>query len=493
MVDISLSKSLRSTVSTLNWVSDESAAASQRLTTGVKVQTALDDPSTYMSAKSLSLHAAALDKYLERLDQGLGVINAADNGLTSITDSIKTLKGVVTRAAASKDAFERADLTKEYNSILDKIVDTAKDSSYGGKNLLLGQGNDLTLYLSADQNESVTINAVDFTDLLNALGLKKLDEGKLATYETKLTDGGSPATPLKSTSKLTDSGAYAVGDQIAVKDSTGTIISSLTVSANTTVGDLVTAFSLPDKGLRATLGSDGVLNIEAADKISIDSTHTSNVATSAGSPPSATSTLTDNGPPVVPATPASLLTATGQYKAGDVISIRQGSTVVGSLTVGAATTVGDLVTALNIPASGLSASIDAAGVLTTNSTSAAFTIDKASTSTYADLTTGSASSWVKRTDAETAQQTVTDARHAAEKHATNIGVGLTLLKSRANYVGGFSDILSSTAESMRASDKDEEAAVMLALSTQQQLSISSFSITQTADSGILRLLGGGNG
>ncbi|WP_370678162.1 flagellin [Pleomorphomonas sp. PLEO] len=489
MVDISLSQSLRSTVATLNRVSDESAASSQRLTSGVKVQTALDDPSTYISAKSLSLHAAALDKYLERLDQGLGVIDAANNGLTSITDSINTLKGIVTRAASSKDAFSRADLAKEYNDVLDKIVDTAKDSSYSGKNLLLGDGNDLTLYLSADQNESVTINAVDFTDLLNTLGLKKLDEGKLATYETKLTDGGSPANPLKTTSKLTQSAQYAVGDQIAVKDSTGTIISSLTVSADTTVGDLVTAFSLPDKGLRATFGSDGVLTLEAADKLSIDNTHTSNVATSAGSPPSASSTLTDGG---LPATATSLLTATGQYKAGDVISIRQGSTVVGSLTVGAATTVGDLVNALNIPASNLSASLDAAGVLTTDSASAAFTIDKASTSTYADLTTGSASSWVKRTDAETSQQTVTDARHANEKHATNIGIGLTLLKSRANYVSSFSDVLSSTAESMRASDKDEEAAIMLALNTQQQLAISSFSITQTADNGILRLLGGGN-
>ncbi|WP_165790706.1 hypothetical protein [Pleomorphomonas carboxyditropha] len=489
MVDISLTKSLRSTVSTLNRVSDESAAASQRLTSGVKVQTALDDPSTYISAKSLSLHAAALDKYLERLDQGLGIIDAANNGLTSITDSINTLKGVVTRASASKNAFDRADLVKEYNDLLDKIVDTAKDSSYSGKNLLLGAGNDLTLYLSADQNESITINAVDFTDLLNTLGLTKLDEGQLGTFETKLTDGGSPAKPLKSTSKLVESGEYAVGDEIAVKDSSGTIIGSLTVSADTTVGDLVTAFSLPDKGLRATLGSDGVLTIEAADKLTIDSTRATNVATSAGSPPSASTTLTDGG---VPATATSLLTATGQYKEGDVISIRQGNTVVGSLTVGAATTVGDLVNAFNIPASGLGASLDAAGVLTVDSTSDAFAIDRTSTSTYADLTTATASSWVKRTDAEAAQQTVTNARHAAEKHTTNIGIGLTLLKSRADYVGSFADVLSSTAESMRASDKDEEAAIMLALSTQQQLAISSFSITQTADNGILRLLSGGS-
>lgn len=491
MVDISLTKSLRSTVAMLTKVSDQSAAASQRLTSGVKVQTALDDPSTYISAKSLSLHAASLDKYLERLDQGLGVIDAASNGLSSISDSINTLKGAVTRAAASNNAFDRADLAKEYNGILDQIVNAAKDSSYSGKNLLLGDGNDLTLYLSASQDESVTINAVDFTDLLNTLGLQKLDEGKLGTFETKLTDGGLPPKALKTTSHLTDSSDYAVGDQIAVKDASGTIISSLTVSATTTVGDMITAFSMPDKGLRATLSDDGVLKVESADKMTIASTRASNVATSAGSPPSASSTLTDTGPPATPSTPASLLTATGQYKAGDVISIRQGNTVVGSLTVGAATTVGDLVTALNVPAAGLSASLSG-GVLSVNSTSAAFTIDNATTSTYADLMSATPSAWVKRTDAEASQQTVTNAKQAEQKHATNIGIGLTLLKSRAEYVSSFSNELSSTAESMRASDKNEDAAILLALDTQQKLAISSFSITQTADNGILRLLGGGS-
>ncbi|CAI9402590.1 hypothetical protein ANOBCDAF_00938 [Pleomorphomonas sp. T1.2MG-36] len=487
MVDISLTKSLRSTVATLNWVNDQSAAASQRLNTGVKVQTALDDPSTYMSAKSLSLHASTLDQFLERLDQGLGVIKAADNGMTSITDTIKTMKGVVTRAAASKSAFERADLVKEYNGLLDKIVDTAKDASYNGKNLLLGDGNDLTLYLSSDQNESVTIEAVDFTDLLNTLGLKKLDEGKLATYETKLTDGGSPAKPLNTTSKLVESPDYAVGDEISVKDADGNIVSMLKVTASTTAGDLVTAFSQADKGLRATLGSDGVLNVEAADKMTIDITRAADTVNSAGSPPSGSTAPLMVG--MTPAVGSTQLTATGQYKVGDVISIRQGNTVH-SLTVASGTTVDDLTNAFNIPSAGLSASLQASGAIKVDSTSAAFAIDK--TSPYADLSTGTASAWVKRTDAEAAQQTVTDARHATEKHATNIGIGLTMLNSRSAYLGSFSSILGATAESMRASDKDEEAATLLALSTQQQLAISSFSITQTADNGILRLLGGGN-
>lgn len=480
MVEISLTKSLRSTVSTLTWVNQESAAANERLTSGVKVQTALDDPSTYISAKGLSIHAAALDKYLERLTQGLGVIGAADNGITSITKSLDTLKGVVTRAAASKDAFERADLVSEYNEILDKIVETAKDASYGGKNLLLGPGNDLTLFLSNNQDESVTVKAADFTDLLNTLGLKKLDEGKAGTFETSLVGAGNVA--LKTTSKLTASADYKVGDKIDVKDSAGMTVKSLTVTADTTVGDLVTAFTLPDLGMRASLADDGVLTVDTAAKFTISSTRASAVG--------ATSTYLDAASN--PATTATTLVDTGQFEAGDIVTIRDGSGVaVGSLTVGAGTTMQNLMDAYTT--AGLTVAVNAGTGELAVSSAGTFSIDNTRTSTVADLTATTPSAWVSRTSAEAAQQGVSDARKSTQKHATDIGLSLTLLKSRANFIESYSNTLGATAESMLASDKNEEAAIMLALDTQRQLALGSFSITQTADEGILRMLSGGAG
>jgi len=485
MVDISLTKSLRSTVSTLNMVSQESAAANERLTSGVKVQTALDDPSTFITAKNLSVHAAALDKYLERLTQGIGAINAANNGITSISDTINNLKGVASRAAASNNAFERADLAKEYNTLLQQIVDTTKDSSYGGKNLLLGEGNDITLFLSVDQSESLTVNAVDFTDLPNTLGLNKLDEGKLGVFETALKDAGG--TPLKSTDALTQTGSFAVGDVIAVKNAKGDILSSLTVKATTTIGDFVTTMSQPDAGLRASLGTDGVLKVESAANFTIDKSQPTTIAPTNTPPPSSTVTLVDGTS--TPLTSTSLLTASSQFQVGDVIKIKAGDSTIKAMTVSASTTVADLQNAFTSSNLGLSSSIDGTGAFTVNAATGFSFVNERPTN-YATLT-ATTSSWVNRSTAEDAKQVVADARKAAQKHATNIGMSLTLLKSRSNYVSSFADVLGATAESMRASDKDEEAAIMLALGTQQQLAISSFSITQTADNGILRMLGGG--
>lgn len=483
MVDISLTKSLRSTVSTLDMVNRELAASSERLTSGVKVQSALDDPSTYITAKNLSGHAATLDKYLERLTQGLGVINSANNGITSITDTINNLKGVVTQAAASHDAFQRADLAKEYNSLLQQIVDTAKDASYSGKNLLLGEGNDLTLFLSVDQSEALTVKAVDFTDLPNTLGLQKLDEGKLGVFETKLTDAAG--APVKTTNLLTDTGAFAVGDVVSVKDGSGAIVGSLTVKDTTTVADFITTLSQPDAGMRASLGADGVLKVEAAADFTIDKAQPAVIAPTSTPPPSSTVTLTDGASN--PLTGTSLLTDSGQFQAGDVIKIKVGDRVVKAMTVTATTTVNDLQNAFTSSNLGMSASLDASGNFTVNAETGFSFVNERPTN-YATLT-ATASSWLDRTKAQDAQQTVSDSRKAAQKNATNIGLSLTLLKSRANYVQSFADMLGATAESMRASDKDEEAATMLALNTQQQLAIGSFSITQTADNGILRLLG----
>lgn len=483
MVDISLTKSLRSTVSTLNMVNRELANASDRLTSGVKVQSALDDPSAFITAKNLSGHAATLDKYLERLTQGLGVINSANNGITSISDTINNLKGVVTRASASHNAFERADLAKEYNTLLQQIVDTAKDASYGGKNLLLGEGNDITLYLSADQSESLTVKAVDFTDLPNTLGLNKLDEGKFGVFETKLKDVAG--TQLKPTNLLTETGSFVAGDVVSVKDGSGNIVASLAVKDTTTITDFLTTLNQPDAGMRASLDAGGVLKVESASNFTIDKATPTVIAPTSKPPASSTVTLTDGSSN--PLTGTSLLTDSSQFQVGDVIKIKVGDSVIKSMTVTATSTVADLQNAFTSSNLDTSASLDASGNFTVNAATGFSFVSERPTN-YATLT-ATASSWLDRTKAEDTQQVVTDSRKAAQKHASNIGLSLTLLQSRANYIQSFSDVLGATAESMRASDKDEEAAIMLALNTQQQLAISSFSITQTADNGILRLLG----
>lgn len=387
MTTINLTKSLRTTVTALNEINENSLKASQRMTSGVKVTSAIDDPSAFASSKKMSGNATMINDYLQRIDQGVQVIQAANNGITAISGYLDSLKSIAQQGAASDDAFTRADLVSSYNDLIDQISTAADDASYSGKNLLQGAGNDLTLHFGPGADQSITINAVNFTNLKSALGLEKLDTGKLGTMEVKLTDGSG--TPLGTTDALTKSSQFSVGDVIAVKDGSGNTVKSLTVKDTTTVKDLMTAFSLPDTGMRTSLDESGVLKIETANTFSISGGQTGTAFESA----------------TISATP---------------------------------------------------------------------------------------SAWVDATAANDNVQTVMDAKNYARQSATDIGVSLTMLQNRANFMDTFAKTLNTSADNLVASDYNEEAAKLLALQTSQQMALSSFSITQTADNGILRLLGGGS-
>ncbi|HNX04971.1 MAG TPA: hypothetical protein PKI32_05690, partial [Opitutales bacterium] len=64
------------------------------------------------------------------------MINAADNGITNIKAFLSQMQGVVNDALANTDADERRDLGDQFNELITQVRDLAKDSSYGGINLI---------------------------------------------------------------------------------------------------------------------------------------------------------------------------------------------------------------------------------------------------------------------------------------------------------------------------------------------------------------------
>ncbi|WP_237152543.1 flagellin [Oryzibacter oryziterrae] len=263
---IPLTRATRDTVTTLRNAVQEAAVSSERLSTGKAVNSALDDPNNYFTSKSLSDNAAQLGRIVEQLGQGIQVIKAADNGIASIVKLVDSANSVARKASDSDNAFERAQFAKDYNEVLKQVVGVANDSSYRGKNLLLGNGHDLKLYFGDSMNEAVTVSAIDFTNTEQSLGLSKLNEGQFGQAEIQLTDG---TNPLKPESKLTDSSSFSVGDTITVTNGSGKTVSTLNVTDKTTVSDLVRTFDQQGQGIRANLDGSGTLKIETATDMTI--------------------------------------------------------------------------------------------------------------------------------------------------------------------------------------------------------------------------------
>ena len=73
-----------------------------RLSTGKKVNSAIDNPVSYFAAQSLSSRASVIDSLKDAMGQAVSTINAADEGITSITSMIEQAKGIAQSALSAE-------------------------------------------------------------------------------------------------------------------------------------------------------------------------------------------------------------------------------------------------------------------------------------------------------------------------------------------------------------------------------------------------------
>ena len=155
MSDISLTASMRSNLLSLQNTQSLMDTTQERLSTGKKVNSAIDNPSSYYTAQSLNNRASDLSSLLDSMGQAIQTIKAADEGIEAITSFAQQAKAVAQSALDSSDATERENYMKQFNDILGQIDGIAKDSGYKGVNLL--NGGNLTVKFNEDGTSDLKI------------------------------------------------------------------------------------------------------------------------------------------------------------------------------------------------------------------------------------------------------------------------------------------------------------------------------------------------
>jgi flagellin len=117
-----------------------------QLATGRSVNALADNAKAFVLAQGLLERSGSLSEIGAKIGQGIGALQAADNGITAISKVITQLKSVAQQALASADPTEQAALQGQYNTLRGQIDSLAEDSSYGGVNLI--KANPATLTVS---------------------------------------------------------------------------------------------------------------------------------------------------------------------------------------------------------------------------------------------------------------------------------------------------------------------------------------------------------
>src|SRR6187549_4308222 len=102
MSDINLSKAVRSNLLSLQSTATNMAKTQNRLATGLKVNSALDNPSNFFTASALNSRAGDMANLLDSMASGIQTIEAADNGLKSITKTVESMQSTLRQARQDK-------------------------------------------------------------------------------------------------------------------------------------------------------------------------------------------------------------------------------------------------------------------------------------------------------------------------------------------------------------------------------------------------------
>jgi flagellin-like hook-associated protein FlgL len=153
--DISLTAGMRSNLLSLQGTTNLLNRTQDRLSSGKKVNSALDNPTSYFTAQAYNNRAGDLASRKDGMGDAIQNVKAANAGITGITSLLSAAKGIAQSALSSASTSTRTSLATQYDTIMGQIDKMATDSGYNGTNLL--DSANLTVLFNEDGSSSLTV------------------------------------------------------------------------------------------------------------------------------------------------------------------------------------------------------------------------------------------------------------------------------------------------------------------------------------------------
>ena len=157
---ITLSNATRSNLLALQRTTDLISNTQKRLSTGLKVNNAIDNAISYFQARSLNDRAVDLGNLKDSIDQGISGVEAAMNGLETIADLVAQMKGIALASKSNANKTDRSRSAVQFNDLRQQLDNLANDSSYKGSNLIKGSPANLKVSFSEDGSSTLTVSGI---------------------------------------------------------------------------------------------------------------------------------------------------------------------------------------------------------------------------------------------------------------------------------------------------------------------------------------------
>jgi flagellin len=221
MVSINTNPGALIALQTLNRINSDLQETQRRVSTGLEVSSAKDNPALYALAQKQRAELGSIESVQQGLRIGTSAVDVALAAGESVSDILVEMKAIASQAAdESLTAEELAVLENQYVSYREQIERLVSSAEIGGRNLLEAGATDLSVVASTDGTEAITVAAQDFSETGGILTISFSDTPFGAVAD-------DPLTPADESASAQDAARAEIAAIEASIDAVSTSLASL--------------------------------------------------------------------------------------------------------------------------------------------------------------------------------------------------------------------------------------------------------------------------
>jgi len=492
MADIILSSAVRSNLLSLQNTASLLGKTQERLATGLKVNSALDDPTAFFTAAGLNNRAGDLSRLLDSVGLAIQSLEAADSGIKAITNLVEQAQATarqalqspqagasaatVTGTGASLTADAPAGVTGTAN--IGSETDFVTNTAIADDDVLIINGTTITFGVGAGEiNDAAGLEAaIDAITGLTAsfdgsgqLVITSADADTAIDVDAGTTDNvatvlGISETTTNPTNLITQS-AVSAAETLTIQIGSNT--STITFGTNDGAGEVSTLAELS-----TALGSvtGGTASVDASGNISVTASNAADSVTIGG-----TATVGNFG----------LTAGTTAPVAGGAPNATRASLEAEYNNL--LDQVNQLAFDASFNGNNLLQSDDLTVIFNELGTSSLTIQGVDFDSDGLGLATVASGSFQTDTNIDATLDDLEVAISTLRTQASTFGSNLSVVETRQNFTKELINVLETGAGNLTIADTNEEGANLLALQTRQQLSTVALSLASQADQNVLQL------
>jgi len=233
--DISLTAGMRQNLLSLQETNKQTSITQNRLATGKKVNTPLDNPTNYFAAQGHLQRAGDLNIRKDGMSESVQMLNAANAGIKGIQNLINSAQGVATSAMATTNTLEQSAYANTFNTLLSQINQLASDSGYKGTNFLTNGSQTVEF---GQRTGAATLGITGFVATASGLSLSSTTAAAWSSTSTIQSDAGKLESALSTLRTQASALSASLSVVTTRQEFTDSMINTLQIGAdNLTLAD----------------------------------------------------------------------------------------------------------------------------------------------------------------------------------------------------------------------------------------------------------------